>query len=101
MQFAATDPRSINVNDHFVITSNDIGNILNLNNPGGGKYECLHAILHNASRNVLMVTLLSCSQANETFSSRKGADSIQIGHSVSRFGVAKRSFWSYSSGCWN
>ena len=101
MQFAATDPRSVNVNDNFVITSDDIGNILDLNNPDGGKYQGLHAILHNASRNVLMVTLLFCSQANGILSPLKGADLIQIGHSVSRFGVTTQSLRSCSSGCWN
>jgi hypothetical protein len=48
MKFAAADPRPLNLDDHFVIACNDVGNVLNFNDPGGGKYQCLHAILHNA-----------------------------------------------------
>jgi hypothetical protein len=45
MEFTATNPRPVNVNNDFTITGDDIGNLLNLNDSGGGKYQCLHAVL--------------------------------------------------------
>jgi hypothetical protein len=56
VELAPTDASAFNVNDHFVVSGDDVVDVLHLHNTKSGEHECFHTILRAVLR-FLIVTL--------------------------------------------